>query len=92
MAKKKSTKKKSKASVNIKIDDIGNVVSKAKCCTTKVNTCGPSGGCIYFLGFIGAAIYNVTVTVGFWAGVWGIIKALVWPAFLVFELMKFLGM
>ena len=91
MAKKK-TKKKSKSSVNIRIDDIGKVMSKAKCCAPKVNKCTPSGGCIYFLGFLGAAIYNVTTTVGFWVGVWGIIKALVWPAFLVFELMKYLGM
>lgn len=52
----------------------------------------PSGGCMYFLGFLGAAIYNISVATGFWVGVWGVIKALVWPAFLVFELMKFIGM
>lgn len=92
MAKKKSTKKKSKNSVNIRIDDVGKLVDRAKCHTTKVNKCAPSGGCIYFLGFLGAAIYNVTTTIGFWVGIWGIIKALVWPALLVFELMKYLGM
>ena len=51
-----------------------------------------SGGCLYFLGFIGAAVYNISVAGGFWAGVLGFLKALVWPAFLIFELMKFLGM
>lgn len=53
---------------------------------------GSCGGCGYFLGFIGAAVYNISVATGFWNGVWGFIKAIVWPAFLVFEVMKFLGM
>ena len=50
-----------------------------------------SGGCIYFLGFIGAAVYYISSTTGFWIGVLGLLKALVWPAFLVFELFKFVG-
>ena len=49
------------------------------------------GGCGYFLGFIGAAVYYISSTTGFWNGVLGLLKALVWPAFLVFELLKFLG-
>ena len=49
------------------------------------------GGCRYFLGFVGAAIYYISTATGFWNGVWGVIKALVWPAFLVFEALKFLG-
>jgi hypothetical protein len=53
--------------------------------------CG-SGGAIYGLGFIGAAIYNISVATGFWNGVWGFLKAIVWPATVVYELMKFLGM
>lgn len=39
----------------------------------------------YFLGFIGAAIYFVSTATGFWEGVLGFLKAIVWPAFLVFE-------
>lgn len=46
---------------------------------------------IYILGVIGAATYYIPSAVGFWAGVVGVLKALVWPAFLVFELLKFLG-
>lgn len=53
--------------------------------------CGGCMGCFYFLGFLGAAIYNVSVATGFWVGVWGVIKALVWPAILVFELFKYIG-
>lgn len=90
MAKKKSTKK-PKASVNIKIDDVGRLVSKAKCHPV-AQKYGPCGGGIYFLGALGAAIYNISIATGFWIGVLGVLKALVWPAFLVFELMKYLGM
>lgn len=51
-----------------------------------------SGGFVYVLGFIGAAIYYISHATGFWNGVLGFLKALVWPAFLVYELLKFLGM
>ncbi|WP_258097441.1 hypothetical protein [Marinoscillum pacificum] len=47
--------------------------------------------CIYLLGMIGAAIYFIGNASGFWAGVLGFLKALVWPAFLVFEAFKSLG-
>lgn len=53
--------------------------------------CCNSGHAIYGLGFIGAAIYYISTATGFWAGVLGILKALVWPAFLAYELLKFLG-
>jgi len=58
-----------------------------KCCQD--NSCG---GMIYFLGFIGAAIYYISQATGFWNGVLGFLKAIVWPAFLVYELLRFLGM
>jgi len=53
-------------------------------------SCG-SGGAIYGLGFIGAAVYYISNAPTFWLGVLGFLKALVWPAFLVFELLKYLG-
>ena len=53
--------------------------------------CEASGGTIYFLGFVGAAIYFISNSVGFWAGVVGFLKALVWPAFLVYEALKSLA-
>ncbi|HDZ42060.1 MAG TPA: hypothetical protein ENH59_10350 [Bacteroidetes bacterium] len=40
---------------------------------------------IYGLGFIGAAIYFISVATGFWMGVLGFLKALVWPVFLVYH-------
>lgn len=49
------------------------------------------GGAFYGLGFLGAAVYYITAATGFWMGVLGFLKAIVWPLFLVFELLKFIG-
>ena len=57
----------------------------------KVCGCG-SGGAVYGLGFIGAAVYYISTAPSFWTGVLGLLKALVWPAFLVYELLQYLGM
>jgi len=46
----------------------------------------------YGLGFLGAAVYYIQTAPTLWMGVVGVLKALVWPAFLVYELFKFLGM
>ena len=62
---------------------------KAKICKTGAS-CG-CGGCGYFLGVIGAAVYYISTATGFWNGVVGVLKALVWPAFLVFEALKFIA-
>lgn len=63
-----------------------NKLSWGCCCKTGC------GGSIYGLGFIGSAVYYISTASGFWAGVLGLLKAIVWPAFLVYNLMKFLGM
>jgi hypothetical protein len=46
---------------------------------------------VYGLGLIGAAIYYISTATGFWVGVLGFLKALVWPVFLVYEALKALG-
>jgi hypothetical protein len=50
-----------------------------------------SASAVYGLGFIGAAIYYVSTAAGFWMGLLGLLKAIVWPAFLVYEALKVLG-
>lgn len=50
-----------------------------------------ASGSFYFLGFIGAAIYYVQHAVTFWEGVVGLIKALFWPAVVIYRLFMFLG-
>ncbi len=52
---------------------------------------GVSGGA-YGLGFIGAAVYFIQHADSFGAGVVGVLKALVWPALLVYHLLEHLGM
>lgn len=51
-----------------------------------------SSGFFYLLGFIGSAVYFISHATGFWIGVLGFLKSLVWPAVLVYELFKHIGM
>lgn len=64
-----------------------------ECCT---DCCGSSSyksnGCMFYgLGFVGAAVYNISVASGFWGIVVAILKAAIWPAFLVYKLFSYLG-
>ena len=52
------------------------------------NTCNTTSGAVYGFGFIGAVIYFISVASGFWMGVLGFLKAIVWPVFLVLEVFK----
>ena len=58
-------------------------MNKTKCKDMACN----GGGMVYVLGFIGALIYYITTATSFWMGVLGVLKALVWPALLVYELL-----
>jgi hypothetical protein len=40
-------------------------------------------GFVFFVAFIGAAVYFVERASGFWGVVLGILEAVVWPAFVV---------
>ena len=63
-----------------------------KCCSVRMCSCNGTSGGLYGLGFIGAVVYYISQATGFWMGVLGVLKALVWPAFLVYNALKFLGM
>jgi hypothetical protein len=52
-------------------------------------TNGVLGGA-YFLTIIGAAIYFIHSAAGFWLGVLGLLKALVWPAFVIYKVLELL--
>jgi hypothetical protein len=45
---------------------------------------GPSSA-VYGLGFIGAAVYFISQTTSFGTGVLGFLKAIVWPALLIYQ-------
>jgi hypothetical protein len=70
-------------------------VSDMKSVKREVFCGGPSchsGSAVYGLGFVGAAVYYISAATGFWMGVLGFLKAAVWPAFLVYGLLRSLGM
>ncbi len=62
-----------------------------KCGEKTKHNCSANSA-IYGLGFIGALVYNFSVATGFWSGVLGFLKAIVWPALLVYKLMLFLSL
>jgi hypothetical protein len=68
--------------------------SLADCCGKKHKHWHQGGGMggVYCVAFIGAAVYYIQHSNTFWMGVVGILKALVWPAFLIYEALKFLKM
>jgi hypothetical protein len=60
----------------------------------EINRTTPPGasGAVYAFGLIGAAIYYISTATGFWMGVLGFLKAIVWPVFLVYEAFKHFAM
>ena len=52
---------------------------------------GPAGA-VYGFGFIGAVIYFISHATGFWLGALGILKAIVWPAILVYEALNYFAL
>lgn len=79
---------------NMKKEKVKEQAFEDECCTPGVRCkCNSGcGGAIYGLGFIGALIYYISMAKGFWMGVLGVLKAIVWPGMLVYNLLKFLGM
>ena len=51
-----------------------------------------SSGAIYGLGIIGAAVYYIQHATTLLAGVIGIIKAVFWPAVIVYKVLELLKM
>lgn len=62
------------------------------CCGSKKSNsaCGACGGGIYGLAFVGALVYYIQHATSFWMGVWGVLKAIAWPAILVYKLLELL--
>lgn len=50
--------------------------------------CTAQSGALYGMGFLGALVYFISHAGSFWLGLWGIVKSVFWPAFLVFEAFK----
>lgn len=53
---------------------------------------GGASGAVYGLGLVGALIYYIQHAANFWDGVLGVIKAILWPAFLIYRALEALQM
>jgi len=55
-----------------------------------INDHGPMGF-VFFVAFVGAAVYFVQQSEGFWGFILAILKAIVWPGFAIYHVLKLLG-
>ncbi len=53
-----------------------------------MNSSHGTSGALYFVGFVGALVYWMQAAIGFGAVVTGILKALVWPAYIAYKLLE----
>lgn len=53
--------------------------------------CKGTSGAVYGLGFIGAVVFFIKAASSFGAGVLGFLKAIVWPAVVVYKVLDFLS-
>ncbi len=51
---------------------------------------GGGGGAVYGLGLIGVLVYYLQHATSFWGVIMGVLKALVWPALLLYKLFELL--
>jgi len=66
------------------------MLRRRKMKATIIHRHGPASA-VYGLGFIGAAIWFISQATTFGIGVVGFLKALVWPALLVYQAFQFLA-
>jgi hypothetical protein len=53
------------------------------------NACGEGAGAVYRLGFIGAVIYwCIASAASFWDEAHGLFQAIVWPAYLAYDVLR----
>ena len=89
--KKKKKKTEPEVEINAKLKGVDGVKDwnwDSKNQNKKVDSTHGSAGALYFVGFVGALIYWMQAAVGFGAVVTGFLKALVWPAYIVYKLLE----
>ena len=75
-----------------KDEDINVKDCKKKMFCRGKNSRGGASGAIYGLGLVGAVVYFIQNSHTFMDGVIGILKAIIWPALLIFKLFTFFKM
>lgn len=64
-----------------KLEELCN---QGKCCAPS----GKAGSGVYCLGVIGAAVFYIQHAASFTEGLVGVLKALIWPALLIYNLLE----
>ncbi len=77
-----------KIEINAKIDGADEWKQWCKENGKKGSASHGTAGALYFVGFVGALVYWMQAAVGFGAVVTGFLKALVWPAYIVYKLLE----
>jgi hypothetical protein len=85
-------KSKAEAAVENAIHEVAKEAKESGCCSDKsnrnMNMGGHAGGgAVYGLGLIGALVYFIQHATSFGDGLLGILKAIVWPALLIYQLL-----
>ena len=57
---------------------------------SKISSSAGRPSVIYGMSVVGALVYFLQQASGVWMGLFGILKALIWPAILVYHLLGFL--
>ncbi|MBU0509864.1 hypothetical protein KKH27_13660 [bacterium] len=60
--------------------------------SNKCNNATGAIGAVYGFAVLGAAVYFIQQSTSFWGGVWGLLKAIAWPAILMYKLLEILKM
>ncbi len=68
-----------------------NMKDMKDCCGGKKMTPAVGGGAVYGLGCIGAAVYFIQHAANFGDGIFGVLKAVVWPALLIYKVLGLLN-
>lgn len=57
-----------------------------------INCGGNNGSAVYGLGFVGALVYFLQHSTGFMDAILGVVKAVLWPGFLIYRVLELLKM
>lgn len=54
----------------------------------KASSNNAGGGVVYVMGLVGGLVYFVQAADGLWMVILGVLKAIVWPAYIVYKLLE----
>jgi len=74
--------------INARVKNSGNLKEWSKHKKMNSGSRSGGGGVIFCVGLVGSLVYWTQAAVGFGAVITGILKSLVWPAYIVYKLLE----